>query len=63
MLSFQSCERGKEGGGNGEGRGRNGKEDGRGGGMERRSRGRWWREGAKHEGGEVGRRKKMKRVY
>ena len=30
--------------------------------MERRRRGRWWREMAEHEGDEVGRRKRMKRV-
>jgi len=30
--------------------------------MERRRRGRWWSERAEHEGDEVGRRKRMKRV-
>jgi len=61
MLSFQSCERGRKGRRwDGEGRGRNGKEDGRGLGMERRRRGRW-RERAEHEGGEVV-RKRMKSV-
>ena len=30
--------------------------------MERRRKGRWWRETAEHEGGEVGRKKSMKSV-
>ena len=30
--------------------------------MERRRSGRWWRERAEHEGGEVGRKKRMKSV-